>query len=150
MADGQGIRTGAPSGFMTCIRARDQVTLAISVLHAIESLAPIEVPRVPPMSPELESLMSNGPKTLPEGTDTATVRLRAEHEGYCAKLLTRAGVKSENERRVRSTLWAEQCLRKHGHEEHEVLRAFNRDVWGVNESASRDIAEREAQVRTHA
>lgn len=141
MADGQ--RGGAPAGFMDCIAQRDIVSIALKVLHAIDTLEPVEVPRALVPSPKLRELLDGHPCTVPD-------EQKDEHAAYVAARDARAQAKQENVRRLRATLWAEQCLRANRKQEHEVLRAFNRDVWGVHESASRDMAEREAQVRAHA
>jgi hypothetical protein len=148
-------RTAPPSGFMDCIRARDVVKIALDVLHEIDNLGPLAIPGIPMRSENLLKCMNlYPPRSIGEGVDFKTEADKQavieEHKVYCEAVMARVEAKGENKRRLRSTLWAEQLLRSHQRQEHEVLRAFNRDEWHVRESASLDVAEREAQVREHA
>lgn len=142
-------RSAAPSNFLECIRTRDVVAIALEVLRELDNLVPAEIPVVPPRSLELEKAMAMWPpRSVGEDVEEKNKQpFIEEHRRYCQAVLDRAGAKAENLRRLRTTLWAEQCLRSHKRPEHEVLRAFNRDEWFVPESAAIDVAEREAQVK---
>lgn len=117
--------------------------MAMATLHDIDNLGPLDVPSVPTRSPQLRDVMDKGPQPVPD-------MLKDEHGVWCSAVMARANAKSENRRRLRSTLWAEQCLRRHRRQEHTVLREFNVTIWGVAESASIDYSQREAQVREYA
>lgn len=127
-----------PVAIMSVIRARDTVTIALEVLHALETLRPLHVPPLL-QSVAMRELLERPPQSVPAD-------MRQEHDIYVASRTARANAKAENRRRVRTTLWAEATLRRHGRQEHEIVRAFNRDEWHVSESAALDVAEREAQV----
>lgn len=130
-----------PATLMETLRKRDTVAIALTVLHSCDELRPLAVPRIAQPSNELAALLdARTPRNVPE-------ELKAEFKAWHATRMARMEAKAENLRRIRTTLWAEQCLRRHQRQEHEVIRAFNRDVWFIHESASGDIAAREAQAR---
>jgi hypothetical protein len=143
-SDDSGGRTAPPVGLMEALRSRDPVALALRTLQERETLRPVSVPSVPPQSDKLHGLMAaSEPSSVPE-------ELRAEHIRYCEAVDARAGAKAENRRRLRSSLWCEQCLRAASKPEHRTMRAFNMEAWGVQESAPYDFALREAQVEKYA
>ena len=131
--------------FAESLRKRiDRDAIALEVLHSLDTMQPMDVPQLRLPSAQLQKLLDlRNPVSCPE-------ELTLELEQFANSRLARANAKGENERRLRTLLWAEQWLRAAGRAEHCLLRDFNREAWGVNESASRDIAEREAQVRAHA
>lgn len=134
----------APVGIMDALHKRDPVQLAMLTFQERETLRPVEIPLLPRRSQALEKLMNaDRPSTVPE-------ELRDERDAYCAARDARIHAKAENARRLRSSLWAEQCLRKAGKSEHHLLRAFNKQTWGVIDAASEDFAVRELQVKVHA
>lgn len=122
------------------LRSNDVVALARSVMNALETMRPIVVPPAPVPSDKLCKVLDGGPCAVPE-------ELSAEFEAYRCAMLRRHNAREENARRVRSCLWAEQCLREHNQPEHVVMRKFNRDQWGLLEPAAADIALRWAQAQ---
>jgi hypothetical protein len=121
----------------------DSVSVALETMHACELMEPMAIPEMPSLSPELFELVNAPmPSSVPK-------QLRPEFDAYVNARTQRANARGENERRLRTLLWAEKTLRDHARDEHEVLRAFNRDVWGVTEPAASDVAAMEAQVRAH-
>lgn len=133
-----------PVGLMDILRKRDPVQIALSTFHERETLRPVDVPSLPVPSEALETVLrARTPSTVDKD-------LRAEHGAYCKARDKRIGAKAENARRLRTSLWAEQCLRAAGKPEHRLMRAFNMQAWGMQEPASDDVAVREQQVRAHA
>ena len=121
----------------------DRVAAALETLHLCEEMYPMAIPNKPSLSPELFELVNaEMPRSVPK-------EMRGEFEAYVNARTQRANALGENARRLRALLWAEKTLREHDRDEHEVLRAFNRDTWGVAEPASSDIAVCEAQVQAH-
>ncbi len=126
------------------VRDRDVVAIAVSILHALDTMQPCPVPAAPVPSNELAELLDKyTPGSVPQ-------HLGAEFELYDSAMQRRYRARSENERRLGSLLWAEQCLREHDRAEHEVIRAFNRDYWGVEEPASADCSVRWGQAHQRA
>lgn len=137
-------RTAAPTGFMEALRERNPVALALHTWRDRETLRPVNVPTVPTVGFALDALLSaHTPGIVPED-------LREEHREHCNAVEARAGALAENRRRLRSSLWCEQCLRAAGRLEHRVMRAFNIEAWGVQEAAPHDFSLRELQVGKYA
>lgn len=120
----------------------DLIAVAIDILQALELMRPVPIPAAPVPSAELAALLDHRqPVSVPQ-------HMGAEFALYDAGIQRRYRARSENERRIGVTLWAEQYLREHGRAEHKTLREFNRKHWGVAEPASADIALRYAQARS--
>lgn len=132
-------------GLKTLLPKRlDFEQVALEVVHSLDTMQPMDVPPVPQPSAALQkALDKKPPESVPED-------LELELQHFANARMARANARGENVRRLRSLLWAEQYLRVRGRQEHELVRAFNREVWGVCDAASSDIAEREAQVNAHA
>jgi hypothetical protein len=134
----------APKTLIEMLRSYDLEAIAMDTLHRVDELRPYDVPLVVPPSEQLHKVLSlRTPISVPD-------ELKFEFESRHEQVMARANAKAENLRMLRATLWAEVYLRQKGREEHEVLRAFNRDIWGVSEPASVEIDLREAQVKAHA
>src|SRR5215510_12034274 len=87
------------------LRSQDVVAIARSVLNALETMRPINVPPMPVPSDELCALLDKRtPGTVPE-------HMAAEFTAYEQAMLRRYNARAENDRRLRTLLWAEQCLR---------------------------------------
>lgn len=126
------------------IRSQDVLAIARSVLNALDTMRPVPVPAMPVPSDELCALLDkHTPTSVPE-------HMAAEFTAYEQAMLRRYNARGENERRLRTLLWAEQLLRERGEADHIQLRRFNRDHWGMTEPAAADIALRWAQSRMHA
>lgn len=120
--------------------SEDLNAIALGVMHSIDTMNPIELPPLPGRTTELYKLTSgNAPHNVPE-------HLSVEFDGWSNAIKMRANARAENTRRLRTLLWAEMRLRSQGFAEHEVLRAFNRDVWAVPDAARSDFSERDAQL----
>lgn len=123
------------------VRRRDNVAIALSVANALETMRPLDVPAAPVPSNELAELLDRrGPGTVPD-------HLGAAFAAYNAALMARYEARGENERRLRTVLWAEQCLREAGRIEHATVRRFCRTIWGIEAPASACVAERWAQAQ---
>lgn len=123
------------------IRTQDVLAIARSVLMALDTMRPIPVPPMPVPSDELCALLDKRtPGSVPE-------HMQAEFSAYEQAMLRRYNARAENERRLRTSLWAEQCLRERGDAEHIQIRRFNRDQWGMTEPAAADVSLRWAQSR---
>lgn len=139
-------RGGVPLGIFDALREGKfpTVHLAMRALRERDLLRPVDVPPEATCGPELQELMeAHSPSTVPK-------ELRQEHAAYCCARDARIGAKAENARRLRTSLWAEQCLRHAGRDEHRLLRAFNMEAWGIQGLAPYDFAERERLVKDHA
>jgi len=122
------------------VHVRDVLAIATSILHALDTLRPIPVPGAPVPSNELAGLLDKRePAIVPS-------HMGAEFALYDEALMRRARARSENERRLATVLWAEQCLRAAGDSGHETLHRFARAHYGMTEPASADCSERWRQA----
>jgi hypothetical protein len=122
----------------------DLTKFAEHILKNLERLEPQHIPDMPmPSGALLAQFESWPPQSVKED-------LKFELDTYVQARDARVAAKSNNKFNLRSLLWAESYLRKNGREEHEVIRAFCMEVWGVIEPASDCYSEREHQVMAHA
>src|SRR5262245_41334313 len=130
-----------PSELVGLLKSNNLIGIALSILHGLDDMYPQTVPPRPVPSAELCAALDKRPAgSIPE-------ELSAEFEMFHSAMLRRHDALAENERLIRTLLWAEQYLRENGRPEHEIVRAFNRDHWGVSEPASADIRVRWAQAK---
>lgn len=122
----------------------DMLTAALSIFHRLDVLEPMSIPDPHVPSIELQNALDKQPpQSCPE-------ELVHELEGYRNTQLRRVNARETNRFNLRSLLWAEWYLRAHERAEHEVLRAFNCEAWGVLEDAPECNAKREALVKYYA
>jgi hypothetical protein len=98
------------------------VELALGAVRELDNLRPLHVPPPAVLASELRDKKSR----LEMSTEQQFV-----HAVYCDAVEARVSAIAENERRLTTTLWAEQELRRAGRPEAELVRDFNRMEWGV-------------------
>lgn len=114
--------------------------IAMSTMHALDSLKPVPVPR---------RLEFSDPKVIDKWRIGGSIpdALQPEFKGWLAHTEERITALSENERRLRTTLWAHAELEKHGKRDFaQLLARFHRENWRIA-AVSGDIAERETQIK---
>lgn len=131
-----------PVGLAELLRSRDTEKIAIETFSQLEthSLDPLKVPRVEPFQdlPALSRWQGGAP--MPEALAIPFAR-------WLRDTTERTGVVNENERRLRSTAWAQWRLRGTDYEQH--FADFHRAKWGIDK-IEYDSADREMQVQARA
>lgn len=136
---------GLSVGRMSTVQAlaekltRTGVDCAIEVLHSVDLLHPMRVPERFRCSPQLATILADPAQRVPPD-------VRVEFDDYISARQRRTNATEENERRLRTLLWAEAKLRANKRDEWTLLRDFNRTYWGVAEPAGLECNEQDAQL----
>lgn len=131
-----------PAGLAELLLTGNTEKYAIETFHQLDTgrLDPLVVPRVEPFQdlPALKRWQGGAP--MPEA-------LAIPFSRWLRDTTARTDVVSENERRLRSTAWAQWRLRGTDYEQHFV--DFHRTKWGID-NIEYDSADREMQVQARA
>lgn len=130
----------APAGFWAMVRGRDTETMAIEIFSEVDNLQPLVVPRVEPFQ---------DPHALRRWQEGASIdeKLVPSFASWLRQTHARTVAIGENERRLRSTMWAQWRLRGTDYEQH--FAAFHRERWGIDNVCMEGGA-REEQVQARA
>jgi len=117
---------------------QDPIATALAVIHQLEKLKPIRPVPVPPFSDPtmLEAWRNGAPMHETKHAEFAKWRETVSHRTYQI---------GENERRLRSTVWAEIALRESHPDMAQLMAAFHSDMWRLDR-VSDDQVEREKQI----
>lgn len=129
-----------PVGLGELLRSRDTEKLAIETFHQLDNLHPQPVPKVEPFQDPAALRRWQSGSAMPEP-------LVASFGRWLRETTARSAVVNENERKLRSSTWAQWRLRGTDYEQHFI--DFHRSKWGIDHVCA-DSAEREEQVQARA
>lgn len=118
---------------------QDPTATALAVIHQLEILGPVQL--TPFASFSKPDMLEAWRKGAPIPDDK-----KDEFKAWLESVALRTEQLGENERRLRSTIWAEMTLRRTAHTDMaQLMAAFHHDRWKLD-SVSDDQVEREKQI----